>query len=176
MKGVFYDTNLFSYFFLTKDFDHPYSPTNKDFLPYISLFVEEEFLHVVLKGSYKNWGINKKFLDIWKELQTFLGLFREANTSISTIKVVLFDLIGILNQTLNLELLYRRRKMPDIMDLLHLSASDIVECELFLTTDKKFEILGSQNVKNKLMFKSVKKILIFDIDNPSKLLKEVDIQ
>ncbi|MDE1825573.1 MAG: hypothetical protein KGH77_04400 [Candidatus Micrarchaeota archaeon] len=162
----YYDTIAFSYFFYNPNEKHRYSPiSSSEVIPDISFFSIEEFLHANLNYNASNWENPKTYYQLWEDLENFKSYFdliediqmKEINTVFS--RVVSRIINYATEKKLDYNKLYTERKIPEMMDIVHLIVADIAGAHTFITADGKFDFLGGIE---DLPLKSVGQIIILD--------------
>lgn len=162
----YYDTIAFSYFFYNPNVKHRYSPiSSSEVIPAISFFSIEEFLHANLNRNASNWNNPKTYYQLWEDLEMFKSYFdiieeikmKDINTSFSR---VVSRIINYANEKrLDYNTLYTERKIPEMMDIVHLIVADLAGAHTFITADGKFDFF--QDIEN-LPLRTISQIIILD--------------
>lgn len=140
------------------------SQVQKLFLPYL-FFSIEEFLHANLSSNASNWNNPKTYYQLWEELEIFKSYFdliediqmKDINTIFS--RVISRIINYATEKKLDYNALYTQRKIPEMMDIVHLIVADMAGAHTFITADEKFDFF--KDIDN-FPLKSVSQIVILD--------------
>ena len=132
-----------------------------------------------MKNGATNWNNPKVYYKLWQDLETFRVYFdlitdiplKEIDANFSRL---LSRIINYAKETnLDYDDLYRTRKIPEMMDLVHLAVADMAGAIFFITADVKFDFIGEIP---ELPFKNLSVIIVLDRTNDFKEKKRICIQ
>lgn len=161
-KRVYYETEPFAFYFFNKREEKDYSPFRKEIEGVISLFVEEEFLHQMMKGGWRKWVKNKEhtFLDIWEDFEKRKHIYDIPDLSTTALSRKYKEILSLFRKNFREEM---SDHSPHQMDLLHVASAELTKSKKFLVLDTDFRIFEQIEGADKI-FDSLKEIEILNYD------------
>lgn len=158
----FFDTSVMKFDFLASDSIQKYNSENTDIIPISSLYVKEEFLHILAKGLISEDLISdyERFTEIWEAFESHCqDKFRFPGPDPYQVERkfsdILNKLIGATGEKFKSKY---EDELPGGHDLVHLATAEAAECDKFITTDGQFENLKDID----LNLDNVSEIVIID--------------
>lgn len=188
MNKIYYDTNVFWRFFqiFIEDIPLPgkvgkFSPLeqNNNYIKITAPWTLDEFFHsyIVEKRNeikfpiFKNIQIKNRIENL-SRINEYMALFHQEIIDTRDVNI-LFITLFLLARDKNILNLKQNDEKLDSKDLLHLSYALVSKCNIFITSDKKFELLNKiVETKKILLSLNLSRIIIVK-DNLSDIEKEI---